>query len=279
MKTKQKLISILLSIALLMSMSVPAFAWNYTFTSRHNPQDMFDRPTDTDAVITENPNENIRRDKNSAHTPPPYGVFSGYIPTPILNPFAVLDRPSTIAPATTTMPHSDFPSSAPPPISGGNSPIILPPIDDIILPATSFFSGDSGTLRTEPSFFPDGTMGTLEIPRFNRQLAVRSGATDANLMIGAAHLSTTSAWDGNVVISAHNRGVPNNFGFLTDMRIGDTVIYTTPYGTRTYEMIERRQISVEDRSILDWSPNNILTLLTCIADRPELRLVVIFQEI
>ena len=273
-KLKKKLISAILSVALLTSMSVPAFAWNYSFTSSHNPQNMFDSPTQTDAFISENPNENVRRDKNTAHTPPPYGIFSGYIPTDVVNPHHRQDSTSTVSP-TAASTHADFPSSAPP--SGGGSPVAPPPIDDRMLPSTSLNNSGGGTVITEPSFFADGTMGTLEIPRFNRSLPVRSGATDANLMIGAAHLSSTSAWDGNVVISAHNRGVTHNFDFLTNMRVGDTVIYTTPHGTRTYELVELRQILVTDTSILAWSSDNILKLLTCVRYAPELRLVAKFS--
>ena len=257
----KKLISALISVALLLSMSVPASAWNYTFTSSHNTQDMFDSPTQTYDFIEENPNENVRRNKDAARTPPPYGVFSGDIPTDNLSPYHTQDRPSS----ANSSPNA--PSSGSSNTSSGE-----------MLPATSFLNSNGETAQTQPRFFSDGTMGTLEIPRFNRVLPVRSGATDANLMIGAGHIASTSAWDGNVVISAHNRGVTHNFGFLKDMRVGDTVIYTTPYGARTYEVVESRHISVTDTSVLEWSNDNILKLLTCIANTPDKRLIVILRQ-
>ena len=269
MKTKKRLISAFLGAAMLLSMIVPVRAWNYTFTSGPNNSDVFDSPTPTDDFIFPNPHENVRRDKNSARTPPPYGAFSGYIPTNAVNPHHRHVSPSTVASAG-MMSHLDFPSSA------AN---VTDTVGEAMLPSTVLLNRDGGIVMTEPLFFDDGTMGRLEIPRFNRQLIVRSGATDANLMIGAGHLSSTSAWDGNVVISAHNRGVPNNFWFLTDMRNGDIVIYTTPHGERTYEVVETRQILAEDTSILDWSHDNILTLLTCVAYMPHLRLVVILHEV
>ena len=276
----KKLISAITIVAMLVSMSVSVSAWSYNFTSGPDSRDVFAAPTQTDAFVS-NPHENVRNNKDAALAPPPYGVFSGDIPTDTLSPYHSQDRPSNGNPAATVT-HSNLPSSTqssgssstPPPASGASNTA-----NEVMLPATSFLNSNGETTRTQPRFFNDGTMGTLEIPRFNRTLAVRSGATEANLLIGAGHISSTSAWDGNVVISGHNRGVTHNFGFLSDMRIGDTVIYTTPYGARTYEVVERRQILVEDTSILEWSQDNILKLLTCVANTPEMRLVVILNEV
>ena len=264
---KKRLISAIISGALLVSMSAPALAWNYTFTSGANPREVFDSPTKTDDCISENPNANVRRDKNTALTPPPYGVFSGYIPTDVANPLHRHDRASGVAPAVSVS-HVDFPSSA------ANT------TGDIMLPATTFQSGGV-TARTQPSFFADGSMGVLEVPRFNREIVVRYGATDPNLLIGAGHITGTATWYGNIAIAGHNRGVPlsASFGFLADMRISDTIIYSTPHGSRTYAVVERRQVLETDTSILGWSGTNILTLVTCIAYTPQLRLVVILAEI
>jgi sortase A len=63
------------------------------------------------------------------------------------------------------------------------------------------------------------------------------------------------------------------------MQIGDRLTYTTRYGTRTYEVFSKTQISEWDNLPLSWSSENLLTLITCVADVPELRYCVIAREI
>jgi sortase A len=69
----------------------------------------------------------------------------------------------------------------------------------------------------------------------------------------------------------HNRGSWPYFAFVKDLKIGDKITYTTRYGTRTYQVFSKEQISEYDYSKLGWTADNILTLITCIANTPELR--------
>jgi sortase A len=281
MKKIKTLIIMTLMAALFLSAALPVSARNYTFTSGADSNTVFAAPTQTDALVTQNPNENVRSNKDAAHTPPPYGAFSGDIPTELLSPYHnTQDKPSTVTTATASVTYSDFlPSSSASgtrttaPASSGAAQTQT--TDGVILPSTSFFTDNS---RIQPLYYDDGSIGTLEIPRFNRTIKVYAGETEANMLKGAGHISQTSAWDGNCVIAAHNRGVQTNFGFLKDMNVGDIVKYTTKYGVRTYKVAEKRQVLVEDTTVLEWSSSNILTLITCIANAPELRLAVILHE-
>ncbi len=68
---------------------------------------------------------------------------------------------------------------------------------------------------------------------------------------GLGHYSSTSAWDGNIVgVCGHNRGAKYTIGSIKDLEIGDTITYTTIYGTRTYEVVLVKTISIPTGSYL-----------------------------
>jgi Sortase (surface protein transpeptidase) len=89
----------------------------------------------------------------------------------------------------------------------------------------------------------------------------------------------TSVWDGNVALCGHNRGSNAYFDFVKDLKIGDTITYTTPYGSRVYEVFNREQISELDYAKLGWSASNMLTLITCVENTPELRWAAQLHEV
>jgi sortase A len=63
------------------------------------------------------------------------------------------------------------------------------------------------------------------------------------------------------------------------MQTGDKLTYTTKYGSRTYEVVSKTQINEWDNLPLSFSTENILTLITCVANVPELRYCVIAKEV
>jgi sortase A len=143
------------------------------------------------------------------------------------------------------------------------------------LPTTS----QATAVNTLPWYYEDGTIGTLTVERFNKTVKVFEGENLDNLKKGAGHFSNTSAWDGNVALAGHNRGGSAYFSFVKDLNNGDRLTYTTRYGTRTYQVVSKTQINEWDNLPLSWSAENILTLITCVADVPELRYCVIAVEI
>jgi sortase A len=132
--------------------------------------------------------------------------------------------------------------------------------------------------NTEPLYYSDGSIGTLYVARAGKTVKVFEGEQLANLKKGAGHFAMTSAWDGNVALCGHNRGSSPYFSFVKDLKIGDKIMYTTRYGTRTYQVYSKEQISEYDYSKLGWSADNTLSLITCIANTPELRWAVICRE-
>lgn len=125
----------------------------------------------------------------------------------------------------------------------------------------------------------DGSIGTLRIASLGINMKVWEGETNASMRKGLGHYSSTSAWDGNVGICGHNRGAKYTIGEIKDLEIGDTITYTTKYGTRTYAVSMVKTISSSDWSYLQSSVDNRLTITTCLADHPDQRICVQATEV
>lgn len=125
----------------------------------------------------------------------------------------------------------------------------------------------------------DGSIGTLKIPSLNVNMKVWEGETRASMAKGLGHYSSTSGWDGNIGVCGHNRGAKYNIGSIRNLEIGDTITYSTVYGTRTYAVILVRTISDSDWSYLQATADNRITITTCLADRPSKRVCVQAVEV
>lgn len=121
----------------------------------------------------------------------------------------------------------------------------------------------------------DGSIGSVAISRVGLSAKVYEGTTDAVMLKGAGHYSGSALWDGNVALFGHNRGTNcAYFGALKNVKVGDTVKYKTSLGTRTYQVTKVSTISSTDYSQLNDTGDNRLTLITCVANQPSLRLCV-----
>lgn len=252
----KKVITAIIALSLCMALAIPALA-GYEFSSGEDTLAGFGSATSSDYPVSPDPmTQNERRNKDAALLPPPYFYGSGDIPTDAGSLYHDT-RPGGSA----------FASAS---IGGGFSM----PYD------SNHGLADSTTiLNTAPLYYPDGSIGTLYIARTGRTIRVYEGEQLSNLRIGAGHFGGTSAWDGNVGMCGHNRGSSPFFSFVKDMQIGDRVVYTTLYGTRTYEVYSRERIGEYDHSLLGWSAENILTLITCIENVPELRWAARLREV
>ena len=118
------------------------------------------------------------------------------------------------------------------------------------------------------------------ISKINLDAPIIEGTTTEVLRKGVGHFSSTSKWDGNVVLAAHNRGYKYNFfQDIKRLRKGDIIQYQTEQGIRTYEVYWKEEIEETDLSILENTKENKLTLITCIENMPEYRLCVQANEI
>jgi len=246
--------------------AIPAIAADYRFGAENQDRNTFGTSTSTENTVTpDTMTQNTRRNKDAAHLPPPFGIFSGEIPT---------DQASRFH---NNLPQSGFvsvPQDLPPIGNEAHAPGSAN-VTTGFLPTTS----QTATTNTMPWRFDDGSIGRLHVERTNRTIRVYEGTTDAVLARGAGHFSSTSAWDGNVVLAGHNRGVHGHFEFIASTQIGDRLTFTTRYGTRTYQVTSITRINEWDNSPLFWTADNRLTLITCVANRPELRYAVVAVEI
>ena len=250
----KKTICMILACVLCMALTVPAFAYNYDFSSGEDTVPGFGKVTGYDDPVSPDPmSENVRRNKDAAYLPPPYFYGSGEIPT----------DPNSLYHDNTQGGLGSYYNGA----VGGNTSSALPP------PPTTGIDTPTSTIvqKTAPLYYSDGSIGTLYVARTGKTIKVYEGEQLSNLKKGAGHFASTSAWDGNVAMAGHNRGSWPYFAFVKDLKIGDKITYTTRYGTRTYKVFSKKQISEYDYSKLGWSAENMLTLITCIANTPSLR--------
>ena len=251
----KKIITVLLACAISLFFTIPALAFDYEFSTGSETLAGFGRATSTDEPVSRDLiTQNERRNKDAADLPPPYFYGSGDIPT-----------------GTSSLYHDNQPGSAAG--SPGNNSAADPP------PALVIQQSPPLAQNTTPLYYSDGSIGTLYVSRTGKTIKVYEGEQLSNLNKGAGHFPSTSAWDGNAAFCGHNRGSAGYFSFVKDMQTGDRVTYTTLYGTRIYEVFSKERIGENDRSKLGWSAENILTLITCIENVPDLRWVVQLREV
>jgi LPXTG-site transpeptidase (sortase) family protein len=121
---------------------------------------------------------------------------------------------------------------------------------------------------------PDGSVGTLEIPPLGISVKAFEGTDSDSLSKGVGHFPESSGWNGNICVAGHNRGAKYTIGAIKDLTPGDTVKYTTLLGTRTYSVSFVRYIASGDWTYLAPASDNRITIITCLAGHPELRVCV-----
>ena len=124
----------------------------------------------------------------------------------------------------------------------------------------------------------NGSIGVLSIPALGLSVNVYEAEDEMEAMSrGVAHFKSTSAYDGNVGLSAHNinfDGTDGYFKNLHTLKTGDTVSYKTALGEREHEVSLVKTISETDWSYLSRSTENRLTMVTCISGKPTQRVLV-----
>lgn len=120
-------------------------------------------------------------------------------------------------------------------------------------------------------------IGKLSIPAVGMNKYVYEGTGSSPLAKGVGHFDCTPGWNGNVGLAGHNRGYNGTAAFLKlkDVNYGDLVYYTTAYGTRTYKVTSIETVSVNDTSGLAQDGSYKLTMYTCKANQPEVKLKVV----
>jgi sortase A len=105
-------------------------------------------------------------------------------------------------------------------------------------------------------------LAVLRVPRIGLEVPVLEGTDDATLDRGAGHIADTPepGASGNVGIAGHRDGF---FRVLKDVVAGDPIDLETLGGTRRYVVENVVIVSPSDVWVLDATPSDRLTLVTC----------------
>lgn len=115
-------------------------------------------------------------------------------------------------------------------------------------------------------------LGVIKIDKINFEGLVYEGTSLDTLAKGVGHFENSKYFDGNVCLAAHNS---NKFwAELHTLEVGDEITYVSALGTRKYKVSSMEEISETDWSKLSETSSNILTLITCVKDKPTQRLCV-----
>lgn len=125
----------------------------------------------------------------------------------------------------------------------------------------------------------DGTIAHLEIPAVGISESIYEGTSTQSMRKGLGHFAETSGWEGNVALAGHNRGSYGHLKNLKNVKVGDTMIYTTAYGTKTYRVVSVGTCKTTDTSGLVQDGSNKLTLYTCVENQPNIKRMVVAVQI
>ena len=114
--------------------------------------------------------------------------------------------------------------------------------------------------------------GVINIPKINYEGLVYEGTNLETLDKGIGHFENSSYFEGNVCLAGHNYiGIWKN---LYTLQNGDKITYTSFLGTKEYEVNKVVQVNATDWTLLEDTEDNTLTLVTCVKNEPNLRLIV-----
>ena len=105
-------------------------------------------------------------------------------------------------------------------------------------------------------------LAVLHVPRIQLDVPVLRGTSDATLDRGAGHVEGTAmpGTSGNSGIAGHRDGF---FRGLKDVAIGDAIELETLQETQTYRIERTWIVKPDDVSVLDPTPEQSITLVTC----------------
>lgn len=116
--------------------------------------------------------------------------------------------------------------------------------------------------RLESRRAQPAALAVLRIPKINLEVPVLNGTDARTLNRGAGWIEGTAKPGdrGNVGIAGHRDSF---FRGLKDLKMNDTISLQTSDGTASYVVEQIRIVKPEDVSVLDPTPEPMLTLVTC----------------
>ena len=125
--------------------------------------------------------------------------------------------------------------------------------------------------------FQDDCIGAIKIPSIDVQ--VYQGTSQEVLKYWIGHFENTPIWNGNIALASHNEGsYAHYFSRINELGIGEEIIYISNMGERRYIVQENKTIEETNVKVLENTKDNIITLITCVKGKRNLRRCVIGKE-
>lgn len=126
-----------------------------------------------------------------------------------------------------------------------------------------------------------GVIAYLTIPSIGLENAPVKEGTDMDTLNNyLGHFTDSAYLEGNVAIAGHNRGYEKNyFENLDKVKQGDEITYQTKYQTKKYKVSEIKTIKDKDVYVIENTPENKITLITCVKNKGSLRLCIVGDEV
>ena len=266
-----KLLSLVLAAGAALSLTAPAFASDYSFTTSA-PQDYYSSTSYEDVYESQYNyggrnvvDYNVPELEYGVQSTTMTGVMERTILPGLQQVIATTDESGGYGVGGSSGPITELIEA---PVGSSGTSSVIPSTPQITVPNTPAYTSVEGMA------YQDGSIGTVSIPRLGISVKVWEGETDASMSKGLGHFSSTSGWAGNVGVCGHNRGAKYNIGTIKNLKQGDVITYTTIYGTRTYEVSMVKTISSTDWSYLQATADNRITLTTCVDNQPSQRICV-----
>lgn len=115
----------------------------------------------------------------------------------------------------------------------------------------------------------------IEIPAIHLKAPINETTKIDILNNYVGHFEDTSKEEGNVGLAGHNRGYENNyFENLNKLKKGDEIKYKYYNFEKIYLIEKIETIKNTNWKYLDNTKENKITLITCIENKPDLRLCI-----
>lgn len=136
------------------------------------------------------------------------------------------------------------------------------------------------TYNKEENILEEDVLGILTIEKIGLNATVKEGSSNEILKEYIGHIESTSVYDGNIGLAAHNRGNKYSyFARINELKEGDILTYKTKFYTRQYKVDNIQVIYETDWSLLENTKENKITMITCIANKSNQRLCIQATEI
>ena len=270
----KSLLSLVLAAGAALSLTAPAFALDYSFTSKA-PQDYYVSTSYEDVYGSQysygGRNDNIPDLGYGRFSTTQTGVMERAVLPGLRQIMASKNVTDGYGIVGSGGPITQLVEDNGTGAGSGPAGMVIPDITTV--PSVPAYTGIQGMT------YQDGSLGTLKIPSIGVTVKIYEGTDTAALAKGAGHFEDTGIWNGNVCLAGHNRGNHAIFGGLRTLSPGDIITLTTVYGTRTYQVTMVKVISYTDWSYIQPTADNRITLTTCVEDQPTQRICVQAVEI